>query len=341
MLVDLGYEARPLDFPWLMLPDNHHHHHHDDAGEDYEAYHNQDLKCFFSLYTHHIHCLKLPEAYEKTVCGSSSGWLILRHETTSAVTLLNPLNCAQIALPQLSSSPFYDQDPLPVLHKAILSSDPCRNPFDYKVLAIFGQKRRLICYKARDRTWTMIQDAGVHYEDIISVGNELVATDEIGRLVSCNLDGDWFWFPPNVEEISDPFFFKGGKVYLVGIEGELVMLIRFVQENFNFGQETYDFEVYRYDSMESIWEPISNLGSWTILLGHNQSTAVEARQFKGLIKPNCIYFTDDSLDEDSLLVGHDSGVFSMEDGKVEPLRCISHDFMYVWPRPVWYMPSFA
>lgn len=131
MLVDLGYEARPLDFPWLMLPDNHHH----NAGDDNEAYHNQDLKCFFSLYTHQIHCLELPEAYEKTVCGSSSGWLILRHETTSAVTLLNPLNRAQIALPQLSSSPFYDQDPLPVLHKAILSSDPCRYPFDYKLKA--------------------------------------------------------------------------------------------------------------------------------------------------------------------------------------------------------------
>ncbi|KAM1080969.1 hypothetical protein EV1_015432 [Malus domestica] len=341
MLVDLAHNPLPLDFPWLMLPDHHRHHHHG-VHDGAEAYENQNLKCFFSLYTHQTHCLVLPEAFDKTVCGSSSGWLILRDETTSSVALLNPLNRAQIALPQLCSSPFYDQDPSRVLHKAVLSADPSRYPFDYKVLAIFGEKRRLVCYKARDKTWTVLQDAGNNYEDIILFkGEELLATTEIGKLVLCDLDDDGC-FSSSVDEIAPPFTFKGGKVYLVGIGGELVMLIRFVQDNPRYGHETYDFEAYRYDQFESEWEPINGLGEWTIFVGHNHTSAIKAQDFKGLIKPNSIYFTDDSLDmEDSLMVGHDLGVFSMEDRKVEPLGCDLSGFMYVWPRPVWFMPSMA
>ncbi|KAM1377588.1 hypothetical protein TB2_039045 [Malus domestica] len=344
MLVDLSHNPLPLHFPWLMLPDHHrhHHHHHHRAHDGTEVYENQQLKCFFSLYTNQTHCLELPEAFEKTVCGSSSGWLILRDETTSSVILLNPLNRAQIALPELSSSPFYDQDPSRVLHKAVLSSDPSRCPFDYKVLAVFGEKRRLICYKARDKTWTILHDAGNNYEDIILFnGEELLAATDIGKLVSCDLDDDG-WFSLSVNEIAPPFTFKGGKVYLVGIGGELVMLIRFVQDNPRYGHETYDFEAYRYEQFESEWEAINGLGEWTIFVGKNHTTAIKAQDFKGLIKPNCIYFTDDSLDmEDSLMVGHDSGIFSMEEGKFEALGCDLSGFMYVWPRPVWFMPNMA
>lgn len=45
------------------------------------------------------------------------------------------------------------------------------------------------------------------------------------------------------------------------------------------------------------------------------------------------------MEGDSYVIGHDSGVFSLEDGKVEQLKGVSYDVMYVWPLPIWFMPS--
>lgn len=55
---------------------------------------------------------------------------------------------------------------------------------------------------------------------------------------------------------------------------------------------------------------------WTIFLGHNHSAVLEV-----------VISTDDcclNMEEDSYVVGHDSGVFSLEDGKVEQLKGVSY-----------------
>lgn len=118
------------------------------------------------------------------------------------------------------------------------------------------------------------------------------------------------------------------------------MIIRLLRPKGFFGHETYDCKAYKLYVVEGgrIWTPVEDLGMWTIFLGHNHSAAIRR------CEPNCIYFTDDcclNVEEDSSVVGHDSGVFSLEDGKVEQLKGVSYDVMYVWPLPIWFMPRLS
>ncbi|KAK9925856.1 hypothetical protein M0R45_023119 [Rubus argutus] len=253
-----------------------------------------------SLSINRFYRLELPvEARGKSICGSSAGWLILLDQTMLTVTLLNPLNGDKRKLLKLPGRGLRVHKHNAILHKAILSSDPSCNP-DYKVLAINGDERSLICYQHGN--WTMLQALEIVIEGLFS--------------------------------------FHKGKVYLVEKDRELFMIIRFLRPKDVSGHETYDCKAYKLYVVEGgrIWTPVDDFGMWTIFLGHNHSAAIRS------CEPNCIYFTDDyclNMEEDSYVVGHDSGVFSLEDGKVEQLKDVSCDVMYVWPFPTCFMPSLS
>lgn len=319
---------KPLfeDSSWLMLPNKYHseQHHHTNFSTTSELGWQTRLAklvfgdveekcvkiCFLNVCTNQVHSLALAEdARGKTVCGFSAGWLILLDHRNSSLTLLNPFTGHGINnLPQLPKNG--------AVHKAILSADPLRNPRDYKVLAILGEKRKLLCYEDGDKQWTMLQDYGTYYDDVLApTDDELVAVSELGSLVCCD--------SPNCNQLVPPCFFNGGKVYLVSLGGEIYMLKSFSGTNYflRHEQQWYDnnlrrFEVYRYD--ERHWCRTEDLGKWTIFLGHNHSIAAfKAQDFR----PNCIYFTDDEGGIDY------SGVFSLRDGEAE--------------RHQWFMPSTA
>ncbi|KAL6175532.1 hypothetical protein ACLB2K_052171 [Fragaria x ananassa] len=97
-------------------------------------------RLFLNVSTNQVHRCDLPEnSHQKTICGFSADWLILLDDQNSSLTLLNAFTGHQVDnLPQLPRNG--------TVHKATLSSDPLCNPKGYKVLAIFGEKRNLICY---------------------------------------------------------------------------------------------------------------------------------------------------------------------------------------------------
>lgn len=281
--------------PWLMVPNQHH-------SEEVEEKHIE--QSFLNVSTNRVHTLQLPKdacVERKTICGFSLGWLIFFDNQNSSLTLLNPFTGHQINnLPQLPGNG--------TVHKAILSADPYYNPYDFKVVAIFGDKRKLIGYEEANNQWTMLQDYGNHYDDILFETEEaLVAVSELGKFVVCD--------PPVCDERVPPSFFHGKKVYLVSTHVDVFMLVSFSGTSYYFGHETYDdelkrFEVYRYD--EGKWCSTQNLKEFTIFLGHNHSLAV--RNAPGF-RANCIYFTDD--DEGKV---ENSGVFSLEDGEAERMQ---------------------
>ncbi|MBA0846035.1 hypothetical protein Goarm_022207 [Gossypium armourianum] len=93
----------------------------------------------------------------KTICGSSSGFLIMVDET-SQISMIDPLTKARrftlpTILPSLPPKPSTDIEPserrlthkYPV-HKAVLSSPPDRNPYDYILMVIHGEERELAYY---------------------------------------------------------------------------------------------------------------------------------------------------------------------------------------------------
>ncbi|KAL6181589.1 hypothetical protein ACLB2K_048242 [Fragaria x ananassa] len=273
--------------PWLMLPSHY---------QPEEHHHNitKHSRFFLNVSTNQVHRCDLPETLIKRPCGFSADWLILLDDQNSSLTLLNAFTGHQVDnLPQLPRNG--------TVHKATLSSDPLCNPRGYKVLAIFREKRNLICYEDGNQEGTILQGYGNHYDDVVASANkELLALNELGRLVLC----DYCGFSLKHSERALPMFFDGGKVYL---------LLSFSGTSYVFRHKSYDdnlrrFEVYYY--REKKWHYIRNLG-------HNHSVA--ACDVPGY-RPNCIYHIGDEEGEVD-----NSGVFSLKDGEAERLQ--------------WFMPS--
>ncbi|KAK9233253.1 hypothetical protein WN943_023502 [Citrus x changshan-huyou] len=277
------------DLPWLLLP----------ATKD-----NEDIKSFLSITTNKLHNFNLPAARGKTICGSSAGWLIM-NDNVSTITLINPLSSAHFQLPQISTKKV-------LIHKAILSSDPECDPYNFVVTAICGEKRELIYYKARSESWETLEAAGFYYDDVISYeGRELFAVSDYGKVVCCKVDS-----LPRFKEIFMPFSFQGNKVYLVCVEGELFVIFRSLREHSLFCYETFKFSVSLLNVEEEISERIKSFPEVAFFLGQNHSVWLPADEDMQGVIGNRIYFTDDrniggvgSGGEG----GHDFGCYDMEE----------------------------
>ncbi|TYG69059.1 hypothetical protein ES288_D05G200900v1 [Gossypium darwinii] len=283
------------DKPWLALPR-----------------HNREKGCsmrFQSVTSNNVYDYELAAcASGKTLCGSSSGFLIMVDETSqiSTIDLLTKARRFTLPtiLPSLPPKPSTDIEPserrlthkYPV-HKAVLSSPPDRNPYDYILMVIHGEERELAYYSALTQTWIEIQEAGRYYDDIIFRLGKFYAVDKYGKVILCE---------------------PGSKVYLV------VMAIRFLMENPNVGYETYKFDA-----------SVGDMGDWAILLGQNESMALSIRVVKGA-KGNCIYFTDDNFDayKYGVVGGHDIGIYDTGEERSKPLQCCQSDIQCAWPRPI-------
>ncbi|TXG60410.1 hypothetical protein EZV62_014983 [Acer yangbiense] len=168
------------------------------------------------------------------------------------------------------------------VHKAILSSDPELDPFNFSVRVISGEKRQLAYYNARSQTWTLLHAAGSCYDDLISHEGKFYAVDEYGKI--CQID----YSNLSVGVVFDRWFFGGNKVYLVCIDGQLLVIFRYLKENPYFGYETYNFQVF----MLNLEEQEYRISEFTVFLGQNHSTWLPADDTKGVIDDS-ICFTDD------------------------------------------------
>ncbi|KAK6249661.1 hypothetical protein SCA6_003666 [Theobroma cacao] len=309
------------DRPWLALP-----------------YHpkRSDKRCssmsFQSVSSNKIYHRKLPGVGgSKTICGSSAGFLVMVDQTCDQITMIDPLTKAQFQLPSVSTS-LRPKDSIDTqnyfVHKAVLSSPPDCNPYDYVLMVIYGEKRELAYYEAKSRTWTKLQEAGRYYDDVIFHKGEFYAVDEYGKLVVCQPCS-----LPIVSEIAMPWLLRGSKVYLVGMEDSLCVVIRFLKDNPSVGYETYKFEVRLLEPNEQ-WTHLGSIEDWAFFLGQNESAALLVEDFKGL-KDDRIYFTDDNSDacKYGVIGGHDSGVFDMGEESFQPLEYCQ------CPRPVWLTPE--
>ncbi|KAI9165888.1 hypothetical protein LWI28_022350 [Acer negundo] len=274
-----------------------------------------------------LHLNNLKAAKGKKICGSSAGWLIMIDKTSQIISLIEPFNTPKII--QLKPSFFTKTKEHFHVHKAILSTDPELDPFNFSVLAISGEKRQLAYYNARSQTWTLLHAAGSSYDDLISHNGKFYAVDEYGKI--CQID----YSNLSVIVVFDQWSFGGNKVYLICIDGQLLVIFRYVKENSDFGYETYNFQVFMLNLEEQEYIRIAKFSEFAIFLGKNHSTWLTADDTKGVIGDS-IYFTDDhhSNGHD----GHDAGLYDMEYSRVVPLQCCNRDHLHhVCSRPIWFM----
>ncbi|KAF7138979.1 hypothetical protein RHSIM_Rhsim07G0073800 [Rhododendron simsii] len=130
------------------------------------------------------------------------------------------------------------------------------------------------------------------------------------------------------------------KYYLVESLADILVVRRYVAHQVdnngkvpNRPYRTVDFRVMKLNSDRDDWEIVKDLGDRVLFVGLNQSVSVSAAELN--LRPNSIYFADDSVDlmhksvfkepyfSDRLHFcdkrasgGHDFGVFNLKDGRV-------------------------
>ncbi|XVE91877.1 hypothetical protein REPUB_Repub01dG0049100 [Reevesia pubescens] len=172
MATAMGSLRKAKDHPWLALP----HQYYLKPGKS---------RCFMrfqSVSSNRVYHCQLPAAASgsSTICGSSPGFLIMVDETTSQITMIDRLSKAWFKLPPIStslapqcSSTDSGRDRQKYfVHKAVLSSLPDCNPYDYILMVIYGEERELAYYNVRSQTWTNLQAVIRFLKDETDVGYE-------------------------------------------------------------------------------------------------------------------------------------------------------------------------
>ncbi|KDO40592.1 hypothetical protein CISIN_1g039370mg, partial [Citrus sinensis] len=308
----------------------------------------------------------VPEEFTENCCiGSSHSWLIFLDERAFPL-LFNPsLRIRHAQLPCIGPllgvldieksqengyyiTYDYQKNPIrymnnlreSLIHKAILSSDPCLNINNFGAVVICGHKKKIAYCQNGDNSWTDLDGKHQPYEDIICSRNQLYA---IGSNASVE-------------------YLYNARLYLVqSTKGDTMLAARFVGELVNADDEpvhehdllteedthplvcpykTLVFHVYKLDLGQKSWVEVGSLGDESLFLGANQSTSVSISSSSTIYKQNSIYFTDDywdRMDEDYLYAGHDMGVFSLENRNVESF--LHTHQLKILPPPCWVNPS--
>lgn len=85
---------------------------------------------------------------------------------------------------------------------------------------------------------------------------------------------------------------------------------------------------------------VESLGDEALFVGDNYSVSVLASKFGGC-QPNCIYFTDDSINfRQNASIACDMGIFNLEDGTIAQ-HCPPSCWEKGMPTPFWITPPFS
>uniref|UniRef100_A0A2N9F2Y1 KIB1-4 beta-propeller domain-containing protein n=1 Tax=Fagus sylvatica TaxID=28930 RepID=A0A2N9F2Y1_FAGSY len=281
-----------------------------------------------------VHKLELPEIGEKVFKGSAYGWVVVANKNDT-IYLVNPLTRARVKLPPRSKFPdvrkyradkheseyllwsltalstpgdSYLMDTTHVrnylLTKIVLSSSPS-NGSDFVAVAIYGEIGSLAYCKRGDKKWSIISDKRPPYKDVIFYEGQLYALK--GSSSGLMMVQRWF---------ESSYIYEPSKIFV---------------------HKTTTFKIFKLDISGRNWYRVKSLGDDVMFLGLNSSMAFSSRDFP-VYKGNSIYFTDVNynFDLEGTRIGFDEGIFSLDDGKIEPLPTNYGD---VWPTPIWVMPN--
>ncbi|PWA68228.1 hypothetical protein CTI12_AA310490 [Artemisia annua] len=282
---------------------------------------DQESRELFLLSNKSIRKIQLPEAYGK-VCKSSCGWLLTVGKDFAS-QLINPLSREIINLPKADTFPVAIH-PLNwdiAIHKVVLLME------SKLVLVIYGCYEKLGFCHIGDNKWSSIEQ----HECILDITfyNGHIYCLELNRVIrACNVNGK----DPTVlvrvaripELVYDQYVFSA---YIVGLDdGERKQLLVIIKEGIYHeggGPEPYtkSFQVLAYDLETGGWSKVKDFGTKTLFVGYSSSFWIE--DTTGVIKGNCIYYTDDFVGIDEFADGQegggkDMGIYHLSDGTIEP-----------------------
>lgn len=116
--------------------------------------------------------------------------------------------------------------------------------------------------------------------------------------------------------------------------GELLVISRGYQLNDDDRDyRVSNFKIVQLDVMKREWKRIISLGDDAIFIGFNAGFSMTSSISPNMVKPNCIYFSDDCI---GIGGGKDMGVYHVEDEKIERFNVKS--LSLICP-PLWIAPT--
>ncbi|KAK2639741.1 hypothetical protein Ddye_027536 [Dipteronia dyeriana] len=241
----------------------------------------------FNIRTHKIHEVPLPEEEKGNIWYSSSGfwWLItIGVEPPHEIGLFNPFTRDRITLPRAS-------DLLKVREelRVITSANPLIDP-KFSVLATHSCGFKIAFCRPGDSSWTSIKGFQGICNDTIFHKGEFFAVNHRGDLFRINC-GNFTAEKLALRPIEFPWHWYCN--YLVELDGDLLLVARWLEETQITCSKTTSFTVYKLNWVEKGWIKIKNIGDNSILLGKNSSISLPRNHFINF-EANCIYFIDDA-----------------------------------------------
>lgn len=277
---------------------------------------------------------------------SSKGWLVKveEFEFDRKCLFLNPLSNLQFKfsdpeginlldyqvvevskgyeLQSIEGIPFID------VNKLVLFPDSAWNSRveGTEIFALY-HKGKLGHMKYGDKNWTLVEDLGYDYDDIIVYKGQTYVIDTLGMVSWIGNIGSSIKLVP----FLPPFSGLGNQKHLVVSCGELYLVDRSFDREMRFDHglrryrlcpKTVNIKVCKLDEEWGRWALVKNLGDQVFFLGKDSSFSVSATEFSGC-KGNCVYFTDDN----------DIGVSYLEDQKTGKIVDFQDQCHLIWPPP--------
>ncbi|KAJ4756663.1 F-box only protein 7 [Rhynchospora pubera] len=363
----MDFEPLPVsDSPFLLLKGN---------GNKIEP--DDCIFTFMSIPTGSLFRRKIPVLCNKLFIGSQYGWIFLKDQL-SEPSIFNPLTGQEILLPSITTIPniqisyanadsshmryvyrrcytstfieYTDEDFHGGIHfeMIVASCPPASSCSNLTIAAIFGCPESLAFLRPGEGRWNIVEDGS--YTDLMFCNDgSLLALEYLsGALHIIRFGDEGFW----VEKlsISMPKMVVFPNQYLVeDAEGGILHIRRdndvTEQADGSTTVVTCEVLVLRLvvsDNSEKRWQRIEDLDGGAMFLGTNASLLLQAKDVKGAIQPDCIYFSDDWWDLTPRCrrdEPRDICVYSMKKGTIEPYCPLLLSSYSTWPLPIWFQVS--
>ncbi|CAK9138013.1 unnamed protein product [Ilex paraguariensis] len=354
---------KPVEIPWLMLPQRQ-------LGNHVSFYNMNDER---------VYNLKLPEfAHRGWCCGSSKGWLVMitGSKFNLNLFLLNPITGAQLRLPSLLTIPsfkkFVDHQ-LPKFRTFInMIEISSVNAEECIVAIICNDCKALVLSRPGEKRWNIFHGDNQIYEDIsfrnnvfdVSISGEesraaictikLTDCEVILRLIPFLHMGYLDVTEIAISELEHLRVFEkiAAQKYLVESDSELLIVHRIKdyfalkddywnhhEDNpklFRYSQ-TNGFQVYKNNPNKGHCDRLNNLGDHRVLLlANSNSLSLSGKEYNE-IHGNCMYIASlyfPTFDGHDPIVCHESGAFYLEEGRIRrPIPSLQFGEEMLWFTP--------
>ncbi|PWA57807.1 hypothetical protein CTI12_AA405710 [Artemisia annua] len=305
----------PSRFPSLLL-----------AEKEKDGHEFREL---FILLHKSIRKIRLPEAYGK-VYRSSCGWLVTVGDD-HATQLINPLSRETINLPKVDTFPgfvvnsrWYEG----IQKLLIVTNNPSSLALPL-IVVIWGNCSKVGFWCPEDKKWIVVgQFWDMYIRDITYYNGQVYCIDKYHCIRACDVYGENPTALVDVSRLPTDLYDKlhsMDRAYIIGLDEskkkKLLVVIRHVTWDGKLPFDTYKtkrFLLFAYDLEDEGWSIVNDLGKKTLFVGHNSSFWIE--DATGVIKRNCIYYTDDAdlLYYATKRGGGDMGIYHLSDGTIEP-----------------------